>query len=134
MTEDILKRVPPQDLFAEQSVLGAVLLENGALDRALEVMTADDLYRESHRGIFLAMLDLAAGKRAIDALTLTDALRSRGKLEAIGGPAYLAELGGCVPTAKNVRHYAAIVHDKAMLRRLGALGHTLIDASYDCAR
>ena len=77
------------------------------------------------------MLELTAGKAAIDAITLRDALRSRGKLEAIGGPAYLAELAQCVPTAANVGHYARIVHEKAVCGCLSELGRRLITDAYD---
>ena len=108
-SDDILKRVPPQNLEAEQSVLGAVLLENEAINQALEVLNPDDFYRESHREIFRVMTELSDRNQPVDAITMTDALRTRGKLEAIGGPAYIAELAACVPTAANVAHYARIV-------------------------
>jgi replicative DNA helicase len=132
-TDDILRRVPPNDSGAEQSILGSILIDNGTLDRALEVINADDFYRDSHRDIFLAMLDLAAGKAAIDERTLSDALRARGRLEAIGGPAYFAELASldATPAPSNIVHYAKIVHDKALLRGLGNLGQTLITGAYD---
>ena len=90
-TDDILRRVPPQNLEAEQSVLGAVLLDNEAINPALEVLLPDDFYRESHRVIFRAMTELSDRNVPVDAITLTDALAG-GKLEQIGGPAYIAEL------------------------------------------
>ena len=110
--DDILRRVPPQNLEAEQSVLGAILLENEAINQALEVLSAEDFYREPHREIFRAMAELTDKSQPVDAITLTDALRARGALESIGGPAYIAELANCVPTAANIAHYA--VNDGAI--------------------
>lgn len=130
-SDDILKRIPPQSLEAEQSVLGAVLIDEAALDRALDIITAEDFYRESHREIFKAMVELVDRKIAIDAVTLTDWLRMRGALEQIGGPAYLAELATVVPTTANVTFYARIVHDKAVLRSLGSVATDIASSSYE---
>ena len=94
--QDILRRVPPQNLEAEQSVLGAILLDNEAVNQALETLSGDDFYREAHRDIFRAMVELADRSQPVDAITLTDALRSKGALETIGGAAYIAELAACV--------------------------------------
>jgi replicative DNA helicase len=96
---DILRRVPPQNIEAEESVLGAILLENDAVNAVLEVAAVDDFYRESHRLIFQAMVDLADRNQPVDAITLTDSLRGKGVLEQVGGPAYIAELAARVPTA-----------------------------------
>ena len=131
MTEDILRRVPPQNLEAEQSVLGSVLLENEAINDALEVLNPDDFYRESHREIFRVMTELSDRIQPVDAITMTDALRTRGKLEAIGGPAYIAELAQCVPTAAHVAHYARIVREKAVLRDLASTATEIASSAYD---
>ena len=130
-SDDILRRVPPQNLEAEQSVLGAILLDNDAINHALEVLNPDDFYRESHREIFRAMTELSDRSQPVDAITLTDALRTRGKLEAIGGPAYIAELAACVPTAANVAHYARIVREKAVLRSLASTATEIASSAYD---
>ena len=130
-SDDILRRVPPQNLEAEQSVLGAILLENEAINQALEVLNPDDFYRESHREIFRVMTELSDRNQPVDAITLTDALRTRGKLEAIGGPAYIAELAACVPTASNVAHYARIVREKAVLRALASTATEIASSAYD---
>ena len=79
--EDILKRVPPQNIEAEQSVVGAILLDNDAINQAIEILTAENFYRESHREIFRAMAALTDRNQPVDAITLTDALRTRGVLE-----------------------------------------------------
>jgi replicative DNA helicase len=130
-SDDILKRVPPQNLEAEQSVLGAILLENEAVNHALEILTADDFYRETHRMIFRAMVDLTDHNQPVDAITLTDALRTRGALEGIGGPAYVAELATVVPTAANVAHYARIVREKAVLRSLASIATDIAGSAYE---
>jgi replicative DNA helicase len=129
--QDILRRVPPQNLEAEQSVLGAILLDNEAVDQALEILSGDDFYREAHREIFRAMVELADRSHPVDAITLTDALRSRGALETIGGAAYIAELAACVPTAANIAHYARIVREKAVLRSLASIATDIAGSAYD---
>ena len=89
-------------------MLGAILLDNEAINQALEVLSADDFYRETHREIYRAMTDLTDRNRPVDAITLSEALRTRNALEAAGGAAYIAELAASVPTAANVSHYARI--------------------------
>ncbi len=118
MPEGGVQKLPPQNLEAEQSVLGAVLLENSALMKALEHILEGDFYRESHRKIFNAMLDLFDRDEAIDLVTLTEHLTKKGALDAVGGQSYLAELASQVPTAANVRYHAKIISEKALLRYL----------------
>jgi replicative DNA helicase len=118
MPEGGMEKLPPQNLEAEQSVLGAVLLENTALMKALELVSVEDFYRESHRKIFNAMLDLFDKDEAIDLVTLTENLTRKGVLDAVGGQSYLAELASQVPTAANVRYHSKIVSEKALLRFL----------------
>jgi replicative DNA helicase len=128
---DILKRVPPQNIEAEQSVLGAILLDNDAINHAIEILTAEDFYRESHREIFRAMLALSERNQPVDAITLTDALRTGGVLEAVGGVGYIAELAACVPTAAHAGHYARIVREKALLRSLASISTEIASGAYD---
>ncbi len=116
--ELVLKKLPPQAPQVEQAVLAAVLLSNPAIYRVMERLKSDDFYKESHRKIFAVMLDLNSRNEAIDLLTLTDALRTRGQLEAVGGASYLAELLNSVPTSANVQFHAGIVHEKSLLRSL----------------
>ena len=130
-TNDILRRVPPQNLEAEQAVLGAILLNNDAINQAIEILKSDDFYRESHREIFIVMVELSERSQPVDAITMTDALRSRGKLETIGGPAYIAELAACVPTAAHVAHYARIVREKSVLRALASTATDIASSCYD---
>jgi replicative DNA helicase len=117
---------PPQNLEAEQSVLGAVLLSDTALPALIidERLHPDDFYREGHGRIYKAMLDLHTLGEPVDALTLVEHLKQAGDLEAVGGRAAIDLLAGSVPAVGNVRQYARIVRDNAMLRRL-------LRASYD---
>jgi replicative DNA helicase len=128
---DLLKRVPPQNIEAEQSVLGAILLDNESLDRIADRLVAEHFYRESHREIFRAMVNLAGRNIGIDALTLTDALRTAGVCEAVGGVDYIAELAACVPSAANIDHYAKIVREKALLRALASKSMEHAAQAYD---
>ncbi len=112
-------------------MLGAILLENESINHALEILSSEDFYRESHREIFRAMVELTDKIQPVDAITLTDALRSRGVLEAIGGPAYIAELAACVPTAANVAHYARIVRERAVLRSLASIATEIASTAYE---
>jgi replicative DNA helicase len=116
--EDTLRKVPPQSLDAEESVLGGVLFDAHALDRVVEMLSVEDFYRESHRKIFRAMLALSEKGEPIDLITLSDILKSRGELQDVGGATYLAELADKVPSAANIGHYARIVREKAVLRGL----------------
>jgi len=116
--EETLRKVPPQSLDAEESVLGGVLFDTHALDRVVEILSVEDFYRESHRKIFRAMLALSEKSEPIDLITLSDTLKSRGELQDIGGATYLAELVDKVPSAANIGHYARIVREKAVLRSL----------------
>src|ERR671916_1050289 len=111
---------PPQNLEAEQSVLGAVLLSDTALPALIidERLQAADFYRESHGRIFAAMLELHSAGEPVDALTLVEHLKQNGQLEAVGGRATIDLLAGSVPAVGNVRQYARIVRENAMLRRL----------------
>src|ERR687888_1885554 len=111
---------PPQNLEAEQSVLGAVLLSDTALPALVidERLQPEDFYREGHGRIYQAMLDLHSLGEPVDALTLVEHLKQAGALDAVGGRAAIDLLAGSVPAVGNVRQYARIVRDNAMLRRL----------------
>ena len=124
-------KLPPQNLEAEQSVLGAILLENSAMAKAMELLTEDNFYRSAHRKIYRAMLELSEVGEVIDQITLTERLKSQGELEAVGGAAYLAELVQIVPTAANVKHHCKIVRDKAMLRGLITTSTDVVTRGYD---
>jgi replicative DNA helicase len=110
--------VPPQNLEAEESVLGAMMISPGAIGAVSEIVDASDFYRESHAKIYRAALALYAKGEPVDAITLTDELEERGELDAVGGRVRLHELAALVPATANSGHYARIVHETATLRGL----------------
>lgn len=113
-----LEKVPPHNIEAEQSILSAILIENNTLPEVLEILSDQDFYREAHRKIFKAMVELFERNEPADLVTLTNLLKERGQLGSLGGASYLAELVDTVPMAVNAAHYAKIVQEKASLRRL----------------
>ena len=113
-----LDKLPPQNLEAEQSVLGAILLDNNALYTAFELITLDDFYKDSNRKIFAAMTELLEKNEPIDIITLTDHLRKKGDLDTVGGTQYLTSLVSAIPTSANVRFHSKIVREKSMVRGL----------------
>src|SRR6201993_2341335 len=120
-----LERPLPSNLDAERSVLGAVLLDNNALNTAIEALRAEDFFLPQHRHVFTQMIALAEAQHAIDLVTLTEELHRRGELEASGGAPYLASLVDGVPRVSNVEHYARIVKEKAILRNLIHATHNI---------
>jgi len=119
MATDVnLERPLPHNLDAERSILGAILLDNHALNPAVEKLKTDDFFLDPHRRIFERMIALAEAQQAIDLVTLTEDLHRSGGLEAAGGAAYLAQLVDGVPRISNIEHYARIVKEKSMLRHL----------------
>lgn len=118
-SETSIERPLPHYLVAEKTLLGVVLLNNAALVGALEKgLTADDFFLPEHRNVFEAMMGLDEERKPIDAVTLTEHLHRKGKLEASGGPAYISQLADGIPHAMNVEHYTQIIREKAVLRGL----------------
>jgi len=113
-----LDRLPPQNIEAEQSILGAILIDNDALPRALEILDAEDFYKQSHRKLFNAMLELFEKSEPIDLITLTDYLKRENELETVGGISYLSSLVNMIPTAANIKYHSKIVREKGLLRGL----------------
>ncbi|MDH3390646.1 MAG: replicative DNA helicase [Desulfobulbaceae bacterium] len=111
-------RLPPQNLEAEQCVLGSVLLQQGALVKIVELVAPSDFYREAHKNIFSAMVALFEKNEPQDIITVSNILKDKNKLDEVGGPAYLANLTDIVPVAANISYYAQIIRSKAILRRL----------------
>jgi replicative DNA helicase len=130
-TDEALRRVPPQSLEAEESVLGGMLIDNTALDRVVEVLQPDDFYRGAHRKIYRAMLELSERNEPADLITLSEVLRTRGELADVGGSSFLAELAERVPTAANVMYYARIVRERAVLRGLITAATDIASRGYE---
>ena len=124
-------RLPPQDMEAEMSVLGGILLENEALNKVLELLTAEDFYRESHGKIFAAMTELSEHGEPLDLVTVRSALEKRGELDAVGGMDYLAMLVDFVPTAANIVYYSRLVKEKSLQRRLIRVATEIAQRGYE---
>lgn len=131
MVDSPSHRLPPQNLEGEMSVLGGVLLENEALNKALEILRPEDFYRESHRKIFNALLELSDKGEPADLVTLTAVLKKNGELDAIGGSAYLSTLVDYVPTAANINYYAKMVKEKSIARRLISVATDIATKGYE---
>lgn len=131
MASETVKRLPPQSIEAEMSVLGGILLENEAINQVLELLIPEDFYREPHRKIFKAMIVLSEHREPCDLITLTMMLKKRGDLEEVGGGAYLATLVDYVPTAANIAYYCRIVKEKSIARKLISAATDIVTQGYD---
>ena len=118
MSDLFADRIPPQNIEAEQAVLGAIFLEPSALTMAAELVLPDDFYRAAHQKIFNCILNLSDRGEPIDLVTVTAELANLKLLEEVGGVSYLSDLANSVPTAANIEYYAKIVEEKSILRRL----------------
>ena len=125
------ERIPPQNIEAEQSVLGAILLEKEALDKVSDTLLPEDFYREAHKIIYKAVIAIAEKGDGADIVTVTEALRQMGKLEDIGGIPYITALTNTVPTASNIVYHAKIVEEKALLRRLVNAATNIASTGYE---
>lgn len=124
-------RVPPQNIEAEQSVLGAMLIEKEAIPKVMEILRDTDFYREAHRVIFNAMLGLYNKNEAVDMITVTEILKRDNKLEDVGGIAYVTSLANAVPTAANVTYHASIIEEKSILRQLVSVSTQIASMGYE---
>jgi len=124
-------RLPPQNLDAERSVLGGILLDNAAINDVIEILRAEDFYREAHRKVFEAMCSLSTRGEPIDRVTLKNELVALSAYEQAGGEDFIDLLDKIVPSASNLSYYARIVHDKAMARRLIEAAHAIAAQGYE---
>jgi replicative DNA helicase len=129
-SSDAPERTPPQDIVAEQSVLGAMLLNKDAIANVLETLKPHDFYRPAHEQIFTAVLDLYARGEPVDAITVAAELARRGEIGRVGGHVYLHELVASVSVAANAAYYAEIVREKAILRRLAEAAMKVAQLAY----
>ena len=128
---NLLEKIPPQSREAEVCVLGAMLFEESALVRAIEILKPFYFYDDPHQKIFLAAQSLFEKNQAVDIVTVAEELRRSRQLEEVGGASYLAQLTAMVPTAVNVEHYAQIVKEKALLRSLISTASQILQQSYE---
>jgi replicative DNA helicase len=126
-----LQRIPPNSMEAEQSVLGAMLLDKEAVSVSTEFISGEDFYREAHKEIFDAIVELFDRGQPVDLITLPEKLKVRNTLEAVGGITYLTNLMSIVPSTHNVGHYAKIIEEKSLLRKLIRASNEIMGKSYE---
>jgi len=124
-------RVPPQNIEAERSALGAMILDKDAIPSAAEILRSEDFYRENHQLIYKAIMDLFDKGEPIDLITVSEYLKKKDILESVGGLEYLAEMAADVPTTANIGYYSRIVWGKSMLRKLIKAGSDIVNMGYD---
>ena len=124
-------KLPPQNVEAEESVLGGILIENGALHKVMETLTPEDFYREAHRRIYDTLIDLSERDEPADLITLTNELRKKDLLDAVGGASYVTSLIDSVVTAANIEYYAKIIKEKSILRKLIETATTIVTQSFE---
>lgn len=125
-----LEKIPPHNLEAERSLLGAIIIDKDAIVKIADLIDADDFYKNAHRDIFISIAELYTKNEPIDLLTLSARLEEKGQLERIGGRSYLADLSVSVPTSAHIKEYANIVRRKATLRKLLAAASQITRLSY----
>ena len=123
-------RVPPQSIEAEQSVLGGLLLDNGAWDRISDIVAESDFYRGDHRTIFKHIAQLIENDKPADVLTVAESLERSSKLAEVGGQPYIGTLALNTPSAANIRRYAEIVRERSVMRQLAGIGTEIADSAY----
>jgi len=131
MSQDF--RVPPHNINAEQSVIGAMLLDKDVVPVIIEILTEEDFYKDAHKNIFSCIQELFSRSEPIDVVTVSDRLRNDGVLDSVGGFEYLAELANLVPTTSSAKYYAKIVEDKSILRKLIKASSDIISMGYECS-
>jgi len=124
-------RIPPQNIDAERSILGSVLLDKDALIKIADIVSSEDFYEDRHGIIFQAMLYLFEKRKPVDIVTLSEILEAEDKIKIVGGSSYLAELVNTTPSAANIVYYAQIVRDKASLRSLISVANTISQLGYN---
>ena len=124
-------RVPPHNIEAEQSILGGLMVDPFAFDEVSSVLSEDDFYKPAHRKIYSTITELYAKSQPIDIITVSNHLSDKKEIDAIGGPAYLAEVMNSTPSAANIGSYAKIVHEKSLLRTLIHMAGEMVEKAYD---
>jgi replicative DNA helicase len=133
MPPDVTKRekIPPQNLEAEKSLLGSILIDKDAMLNIMDMVDPSDFYKNAHRDIFDSILELSDKSEPIDILTLSNRLKEKGLLEKVGGRSYLVELSNAVPTASHIKQYATIIQRKSTLRKLLSASDQIAKLGYE---
>jgi replicative DNA helicase len=127
----LLEKMPPYNLEAEQAVLGSMMIDKEAVYIALEILQPEDFYKEAHQILFSTIVGLEAKGEPVDMVTLTEELHRLNEVEKVGGVGYVAEVANVVPTAANARHYAEIVAEKSILRKLIRVSTNIANRCYE---
>ena len=130
MADEEFGRIPPQDIDAEMSVLGSMMLTSEAVSVVSEILRPQDFYQPSHETIFDTIVELTGRAEPADAITVAGELKRQGLLSKVGGAAYLHSLIASVPTAANAGYYARIVRERAIMRRLVSAGTRVVQLGY----
>ncbi len=124
-------KIPPQNLEAERSVLGSMMIDEEAIGQAIEILDEEWFYENAHRSIYRAITDLYNARRKVDLITISEKLKNDGQLETVGGVTYLSTIINFVPTSAHIEHYANIVKEKGVLRKLIKSATQIITESYE---
>lgn len=131
MAKETMEKIPPQNLEAEQSALGSLLIDKDAIIKVADILKPEDFYKETNGTIYESMLDLYEKREPVDVISLSNRLQERGQLDAVGGRSYLASLANSVPTSSHVVSYSQIVQKKATLRRLLQVATRITQLGYN---
>ncbi|MBP5427506.1 MAG: replicative DNA helicase [Clostridiales bacterium] len=129
--KELMGRVPPQNIEAEQSVLGAMLLDKDIIPLVMEILGSEHFYRQDHKEIFDAMMELFEAAKPVDIITVSERLALKGTLESVGGLEYISELSNIVPSSENAGYYAKIVKEKSIRRDLIKVSSNILNLGYD---
>ena len=132
--QEMIEKIPPQNIEAEMAVLGSMLLDHEAISQAIELLSTDCFYRESHKKIYSAVIKLFDENKGVDIITLIEELKKTNSLDEVGGPAYITSLTSYVPTSANLIHYANIVKEKMLLRKLINAATQIVSQTYDASQ
>jgi replicative DNA helicase len=127
----IAERLPPQAIEAGMAVLGSMMLDKEAIVKAIEIVNENVFYKDAHKKIYLAILELFDRNEPVDIITLSNELQKRGELDEVGGKLYLMQLLNVVPSSANVEYYANITRKKSILRNLIAVSNEIISSCYN---
>lgn len=129
--QSTLERIPPQNVEAEQCVLGAMLIDKNAISKVAEMLRSEDFYKEIHKLIFTRIMELHRKNEAVDLITLVENLKKHNQLDEVGGVAYISFLANAVPTAANIEYHAKIVNEKGVLRQLISVATQIAGSGYE---
>jgi replicative DNA helicase len=132
--QEMIEKIPPQSIEAESAVLGSMLLDRDTIPQAIESLSPDCFYKDAHRKIYSAIIKLFDENKGVDLVTVMEELKKAGSLDESGGPAYVSNLASSVPTAANFIHYAKIIREKMLLRKLIATSTQIVSGCYDTSQ